>query len=181
MWDNKIWVNNCMLQGSHLRVTLQERDLKEENIAVSWRADALTSGIANFWSKLSFLTAVVWPITGNVSLLLSLHQQSRTLSLMRIWCVSPYVMLPFIKSLFSNHRIRHSEIIRAFTRLIYNWIRLQWSQFLRSSGVLRIVNLPVSIFKLWFPIVTLEAIHLCSGFLIWLTNSEYFGLLCFIF
>ena len=34
---------------------------------------------------------------------------------------------------------------------------LQWSQILRSSGVLGIVNLPVSIFKLWFPILNLEA------------------------
>ena len=51
---------------------------------------------------------------------------------------------------------------------------LQWSQILRSSGVLGIVNLPVSIFKLWFPILNLQATRLCSGFRIWLMNSEWF-------
>ena len=51
---------------------------------------------------------------------------------------------------------------------------LQWSQILRSSGALGIVNLPVSIFKLWFPILNLEATRLCSGFRIWLMNSEWF-------
>ena len=50
--------------------------------------------------------------------------------------------------------------------------RLQWSQILRSSGVLRIVSLPV----VWFPILNLEAMRLCSGFLIWLMNPECFVL-----
>ena len=74
-----------MLQRNHLRYFAGQRPKGREY----WRADALTSEIANFWSKLSFLAAVVSPITGNVSLLLRLHQQSGTLSLMRKWCVSP--------------------------------------------------------------------------------------------
>ena len=62
----------------------------------------------------------------------------------------------------------------ARTPMFSTEIWLQWSQILRSSGALGIVNLPVSIFKLWFPILNLEATRLCSGFRIWLMNSEWF-------
>ena len=72
----------------------------------------------------------------------------------------------FLKSLY------RSQWNNMCMQFIFNQIyRLQWSRILRSSGVLGIVNLPVSIFKWWFSILNLEATRLCSVFRIKLMNS----------